>query len=607
MSAVKLVKSEKLHNEINRKHGLFLFLIMGILITGTCIVFSLPYYAADDYLMNYIANGSFGNSTNLIYPNVVVGTFLRGLYQLIPGVNWYFVVYQAIMVISATLGLIIVLKYKNVLATILYISACVGLTFFLSFTVVAYCGVGFGTAYIFYLLDLDRKNKKEYILPIIMIIVGTLIRESTLLSALVLFLPVILVKLLKAPRKRHEWIGIIGGAILIMGSLGYSVWIADGLVELILCAVLIVIGWFLSRKKLSDFSMLFWSFLIIACSVVFFHGVQVTVEEQSGWSEFREYTDARSKVIDRPYVAYDLIADELEAIGVSEADYDILWQWTFLDKEVFSAENLLKISQICKAHYSSTSVIGVFLSKEVLGFLGMGLLAVIILLVSAKKKKIAGWLCFSLAILFLLYSMLAIQQRFKLYVAMPLLTIFILQMSLIVGKNISESNGKRRALASVLAVLLVAATGVKLNNLLEIGKVRSQKMESLVQEIGSSDKLYIVQSFLYNSIFDNVCYPAYEIEKTDMFHNLIKSGSGDSFSPRYYENVQEWGVESPDKLLIQLVWNDRMYYVGNNGENVLRYLEGQVDGTVTMVVEKEFPGNVCIYKYTIEKYTVNTQ
>ncbi len=60
-------------------------LMLSVFLTLMTIPFRDPYYMEpDDYLLNYIANGSYGteHSHYLIYIRGSIGLILKGLYQL---------------------------------------------------------------------------------------------------------------------------------------------------------------------------------------------------------------------------------------------------------------------------------------------------------------------------------------------------------------------------------------------------------------------------------------------------------------------------------------------------------------------------------------------
>ena len=61
----------------------------------SCILLGKLYYSTnDDTIMNMIAAGAYGESSQyLIYNNIIFGYILKVLYTIIPGINWYLWVY----------------------------------------------------------------------------------------------------------------------------------------------------------------------------------------------------------------------------------------------------------------------------------------------------------------------------------------------------------------------------------------------------------------------------------------------------------------------------------------------------------------------------------
>ncbi|MDO5703407.1 MAG: hypothetical protein Q4G47_08650, partial [Lachnospiraceae bacterium] len=66
-------------------------------------LFGTVYFmVADDYLINYIANGSYGwaDSDHLIFLRMPIGKTLQLLYSLTTSVNWYFLMLMSVAVLS---------------------------------------------------------------------------------------------------------------------------------------------------------------------------------------------------------------------------------------------------------------------------------------------------------------------------------------------------------------------------------------------------------------------------------------------------------------------------------------------------------------------------
>ena len=68
----------------------FLFFVLSAFAVAVPLNLRPVYFmVADDYLLNYIANGSYGteHSDHLIYIQSPLGRFLKMLYGVMPGVN----------------------------------------------------------------------------------------------------------------------------------------------------------------------------------------------------------------------------------------------------------------------------------------------------------------------------------------------------------------------------------------------------------------------------------------------------------------------------------------------------------------------------------------
>lgn len=274
--------------------------------------------------------------------------------------------------------------------------------------------------------------------------------------------------------------------------------------------------------------------------------MQSAVEQSTGWQEFRAYTTARSAAVDSPYVPYLFIENSLDKIDVSETDYTMLYSWQFADKAVFSEEKLHEISNIVYEH-----------SGEALDlkaqFLGLGakaafllpVLVALALAVRGQGRRLI--LVSSLVCLWAMFILLVFRQRLVARVYIPLSIGSSLQMLL--SPTRTHPYREIRKLTKILVnVLAFCGAGLLILQSWNLLPPQNFALQDIVAYIRSdTNKHYIVQSDVYNSAYYSG-KPVFEIAPTDAFQNIIKPGSGDSFSPRQYEQMEGWNLSNPDRL-----------------------------------------------------------
>ena len=107
-----------------------------------CFFTDIFYLYGDDYLLNYIANGSFGEkySAYLVFIKYPAGLMLKALYALAPGVNWYAVLIIGTIALSFAVIHRAILRTTSHPAAIVFslIMNAVVVPLFLTFTVAAF-------------------------------------------------------------------------------------------------------------------------------------------------------------------------------------------------------------------------------------------------------------------------------------------------------------------------------------------------------------------------------------------------------------------------------------------------------------------------------------
>lgn len=551
-----------------------LALLAAIVVVFPVISLKLPFYQPDDYLMNYIVNGSlFGGEDNLIYSNVLYGFFLNWLYTMIPAVNWYAVVMLGIIIISIYWILLIAYDSKNEILTASVL--CIGyvIPFYFTFTVVSYMAIASGTIKILYLAEQEQRNYRKYMMPILLVMLGYSIRSETFLSAVVLFVPFVFSMLFESEMIELKHTILAGVCLIGAVLLVEKVWIA--------ACFFAIIGWTISRKGNRKIKPVFSSFCVILIGMAVLTVVQVNYEKNNEWEEFRKYTISRSEVLDSPYVSYEDAQEELEKIGISKTEYELLWNWIFVDKGVYSKNKLDEIADILSKYPKIPILAEDLIKPDVFLCFLLPLMSVIILIFFKRVQKDRWWMLFcSLGILWGLYGILWVKRRFVFRVSFPLCIICIIAVFAVIGREkLFFQKGKKGFMLMIVSgvILCLVQTFFSFSSEKTEADVNLQILRNYIAN--APDTHYLIDSSLYNQMYYNE-QPMLSIVQTDMFDNVIKSGGGDSFSPRYYNQIENWFMENPDRTLLMLVHNENFKYIGRKGDLLKIYLSEQIDGNV---------------------------
>jgi len=508
------------------------------------------------------------------------------------------VIYLILLSVDVFIMMWIAYKSNNKIAMICVGAIGLTLPLFLTFTVVAYMCIGAGMALAIYLSYEGKKKIVGYLIAAMLIVTGYMIRGNTAASAIILFAPVLILLVIESKASVKNIAMLLAGACL----LGIVLYICtsnphkyrSAMMWAVLLATAIaglIIG---MRSKL-------YRELILTVAVVCMAVIAVNFAENimldEGWKAFREYTSARSGVLDYPHARYDAVGEQLKRAGITESGYNLLFDWSFLDKQVFSADTLKELRSIFAANNSGIGLKKLITDYKDITCIILPIIAAIVFgLVSNKKRR--SLIGLTLVILELIYIALVLRGRFVLRVSVPLCMIAITGMYLI---SDAKWRGRNHYVPAVIAaVICTMVVGMQYASAIrnpERASESGKAVKSYVLE--HSDEHFIIVSKIYNDMYF-AQQPAFYIKQERMFDNTVKSGSGDSFSPRYYDQMREWKVSDPDRLFMQLLEDDTLRYVDHNSEDMRTYLEEQSGKTVTVEIEKSFGDGLCVYKFSAD-------
>lgn len=295
------------------RQNIFLRAIMiNILFAALLLIFfEQKYEMSDDFVMEGILSGAYGNGRNprMIFVNVIYGYLLLPLYNLFPKISWYFISYLLIGFISLTVITYIVLKTTNWSHSILLISC---LFFFfgndvyilIQFTKVAGVALVSGSFLLVYAL-FESKSKIQYSFGAILCLLGAMIRFDVclLVGPFAVFLVLVaLCKYIRTKKQQTEYQLLRDKSLLLRLLAGIAV---------VVC--------------------------ILFCRLI----DRNVYEKDQAYSYFLQYSKTRAAIGDQGKIR--IPKDRFDEIGITINDEFMIGCWEFGDGEFFTDERLNNI------------------------------------------------------------------------------------------------------------------------------------------------------------------------------------------------------------------------------------------------------------------------
>ena len=545
-----------------------------------CFFTDIFYLYGDDYLLNYIANGSFGEkySAYLVFIKYPAGLMLKALYAIAPGINWYAVLLTFTIALSFAIIHRAILRTTSHPAAIIFslIMNAVVVPLFLTFTVAAFLAAAAGTALLF--TGLRSGQPRWSLIPgIAMLLLSFIIREECLVPLIGIAVPAFLSLFVcrGADRKIHLTLLSREQRPVLLSLLVFAG---------VLC--ILIAGIQLLEKK---------------------------VYSDPVWTEYKAYSSARVQYLDYPTVPYEDFQGEFLEAGFSKEAYLLINRWTFCEQNVFSKEKLAEITNISHRAYTKSYRLRYMLEELTASPIRYCILIPFVLLLffaltGRNYRTITALLIFCMFGL-VLGALAFLRLRVLIRVTVPLAMSACAFISLCFEGQAAESasgpddtprqqasesasgigSGRiprklRPVFAGIFTVLLAIMFVLFFGGYKEAvaslrNKATASSYKAFRKEIDRHpDRIYAVESPIYVHAFA-WGHTIDEIVPTDTFSHVIRAGSWDNFSPRYYDIANECGLSDPDNLLSSVVNAENVYFVTEDEGYLLQFLNREYEGT----------------------------
>ncbi|MDO5702383.1 MAG: hypothetical protein Q4G47_03405 [Lachnospiraceae bacterium] len=528
-------------------------LAISTLLTVAPLFFTDIFYMfGDDYLINYIANGSFGDkwSAHLVFVKYPAGLLLKALYGIAPSFNWY----AALLIGSMALSFALILRAVFLTTShpaapvFVLIMNAAAVPLFLTFTVASFLAAAAG--FVSLLAVLRRDEHPIRLIPgVLMLALSYNLRKNCLVPMAGIAFPAFFSLLLEKIKEQKLSSGLIRKAALA----------AAGTVILVGCT------------EISDRA----------------------AYSSDEWKSYLAYTSARSSYLDYPTVEYETFQPQFLDAGFSKEAYLLINRWTFCEKNVFSTERLKEVADIAHSamgkRYRLRYTVDELSGSPTRYCILIPLILLLTLAAGSPgfKKKTAA---FTFVMLVMVLCALAfLRLRVLLRITVPLAMGACAFISMCAG---GRPDSKMRKIFSaagcaVLALMLFLFFGGYKDAVAGLrSKSTAQSYNELRSEIDRHpDSTYVIESSIYVHLFQ-WGHTIDEVVKTDTFKHVFRGGSWDSYSPRFYEEARELGVSDPDNLLSSLSDTENMYLVTEDDGFVLDFLNHEYWGGYSTAEEK---------------------
>lgn len=538
-----------------------------ILVTLICVCF-LPtfYHEVDDrFLEDMIRSAPYNpHSEFLKMIGTGVGYGLRLLTLFFPAVNWLAVLYYAVIT-WGFLGVHILLKktrdenkglaFLQAVFSFIQMFVIVHMTF----TVVSFVGIMGSVAYGFAFVG---KGKRMWHAPIVFALgfISASVRNKSEIVLVVICLSIPLMLYLISQKKTTLWCGMLV-LFLVLGSM--------------------VSARFVYEKHAQTYDL----------------------------QENRVYHQARAAVLDTKWFSYAEKAEELKKAGISQNDFEMIYQLLIGDIDVFNTKMLQSVASVRslpeKYNFDIKSVtMSVLLNPYMIC---ISILMLVLLGISPKSRRYTV-LVYIEAILFCMY--LYMRQRAEPRVVLPLVVISAIYMLLCINEVHLPLRLKLPArLKRITAVLLLFTVfgmvfGMQYHALSTKNADIKSKAEILSYAKEHTDYNITASAWTRNLLFSRQVV----LQTKNIEPHWIHSPYGDwySYFPYYYAEMEKQGMGVyADKALDMLLWDDSCRFLTCDKKEIARlmiYFDEHYGIKAEAMQEEIFcDGAFSLYKFCIVK------
>ena len=330
------------NNGSDKKRIWIILGICGFFLLASCLLGRVFFETNDDETINLLAAGAYGPTMHLIYQNVILGAFLRLLFQTVRTVNWYLILMLFVNA-AAIFTICLLLTEKMDLGRSVFLTTGVNVLLLyqfyneLQYTKNAALYTAVGGMFLLRGVWAVRQGKpatRDSILACVWMCLGFMVRRDAFLCAAAAtaaaLLPALLFPMQDQDRQRKVEDSQRRGQDSYRKA-------QDSHQQ--------------DQTKTSrlpgGIRSLIPLFLPTFLGLVICFGVNFAADRfDPTWADYMRYNDARTELLDYGVPDYKEHKEELKALGIDRTDLELLKNWDYMDPEKYSYETLQALIRI---------------------------------------------------------------------------------------------------------------------------------------------------------------------------------------------------------------------------------------------------------------------
>lgn len=538
------------HTSVKNEHSsgaslraaLFLNAVFLIL---TVLIVRVGFESNDDPTLAAFVDGQMAQSTSYVpYINIVLGWLHRHIYDALGrDIAWhtfcqYALLYAGFTALSFTICERVGALRGAVVTTVLLLFFGVDVYCIISYTkTAAVCTVG-GMALLLHAYEREGRHPAALVFGVLLCVMGFMLRQMEFLPCFALMAVLCL---------RPLW-----DILAARESAG---------------------------EKLRRFGKLARPFALVLAISAALYAVNEYAWSREPWSVYHEFDKVRVAYSDYGRPAYESMPEAYDALGLSRADVQLLYDSDYFDPDVFSAETMQAIADARDALFPRPSIgecVGLFLDKAIPGFFVnlhvYGFLLILALWLAAGEHKLRDWLVaacegalFAAAYLYLIWRGRYLVDRVDLGLLLCAASVPALMLD---GEKL-----RREKMLTVLVLLLAVGT----SHYLMRDWYRSAPAEDRSETRAAYERILQDKDHVYLAKLDAVTdglWSPFEPYPQGYWDRIVLLGGFDCLHPTIMNNLALYGVENPYR---DCVGNGKVYLIEDNIDLTLQYIHEHYD------------------------------
>ena len=484
--------------------------------------FGFYWESNDDYIISSIASGVYGQgSAHVVYSTFVLGLILRGLYTVLPGLNWFWALqFAAILASYTAIGWVLMQRLGKRWGMAFYLPfllvSCQVFYSYWNFTRTAAIAAAAGA-----LCMLQGLKNSQSRVPImtggVLFFYGFCLRFESWLMVFAMVL---------------AWLA--GEAIMLFAAHRTAPCPADWLKD--------------HRRELAAVGVLVAAILAAAA-------LDKVAYAQEPWKSYRAYNNSRQKIYDYSFPDYNANKDFFDSVNISKEDYDLYTRWHHCDNEKLTLSVMQQLVEMRDRNRLSPWLVVNAAQRFVEN--PMFLLGLVLTLMGILYTKKTHWasLIFLYGAAGVLLSYLMYISRFpdrvvsSMGVCFAMFAAACFEKEQVPEESAARQNGPRgMQIGAVTLCILLLFKGTYLfdPNTWRTPRLSAEERRARVQKQLAQfdpDKLYLTDNSADSHFW--FTYPIWQAAPKGMEKNLYGRGGWTVQLPVVEANLARFGVENP--------------------------------------------------------------